>query len=56
MQALYGDRLDLEVMENRLKNLLARVRKKLPKLLGLEDGKYRILDESFIEIWNRKAS
>jgi tetratricopeptide (TPR) repeat protein len=56
MQALYGDRLDLDVMENRLKNLLARARKKLPKLIDLEDGKYKIMDESFLEIWNRRAS
>ena len=49
MDHLYGDRLNTEVRENRLKNLLNRLRKKRPELIVFENEKYRIADEVFLK-------
>jgi tetratricopeptide (TPR) repeat protein len=44
---LYGDRLSVHVTENRLKNLLNRIRKKYPNVVAYVDGKYTIVDPAF---------
>ena len=41
---LYGTTLSEDVLENRFKNLLNRVRTRLPELIVLEDGAYRWID------------
>lgn len=43
---LYGDSLGFEVLENRFKVLLNRIRKKRPGEIVLESGKYRLVDEA----------
>lgn len=40
MQILYGDQIDLESRENRLKNLIFRVRSRLPQLIYFENSLY----------------
>jgi hypothetical protein len=52
---MYGTRLSLDVTENRLKNLLNRIRKKRPDLIVFEDGKYRIVDPGFLDEWRALA-
>jgi hypothetical protein len=42
MDALYGTLIDHESKENRLKNLMSRVRTRFPGLILLEDSSYRI--------------
>lgn len=42
MDELYGDLIDHESKENRLKNLLSRVRSRLPNLILFQDQKYSI--------------
>ena len=44
MDGLYGNLLSVEVRENRLKNLLNRIRKKSPGLVHLWNGRYEISD------------
>lgn len=46
--ALYGERMDIEVTENRLKNLLSRIRKKRPGLILFTEGRYRIADKLYL--------
>jgi tetratricopeptide (TPR) repeat protein len=42
IERLYSNDIDLEAGENRLKNLLNRLKKKYPSLIGRCDGKYTI--------------
>ena len=44
IQELYGDKIDFNSAENRLKNLLFRIRKKSPDLIKLLHGKYQLTD------------
>jgi hypothetical protein len=53
---LYGEGVDLEVAENRFKNLLGRLRKKCSELLVFENGKYRLADDSIAGEYLRKVS
>ncbi|NUM87940.1 MAG: hypothetical protein HUU37_01935 [Bdellovibrionales bacterium] len=53
--ALYGGRIDPEAGENRLKNLLNRVRKKYPGLIVTENGRYRIGDPELLP-WTIKKT
>jgi hypothetical protein len=55
IEHMYGTRLSLDVTENRLKNLLNRIRKKRPDLIVFEDGKYRIVDPGFLDEWRALA-
>ena len=50
MEDLYGDRIELDVAENRLKNLLNRLRKKMPGRIIFPDGLYKIEDGMHIKI------
>lgn len=56
IEHMYGTRLSLDVTENRLKNLLNRIRKKRPDLIVFEEGKYRIVDPGFLDEWRARAS
>ncbi|MFS4459386.1 hypothetical protein [Bdellovibrio sp. HCB2-146] len=47
---LYGEKIDLEAAENRLKNLLNRLRKKRPGLIQLIEGRYHIVDGEALEV------
>jgi hypothetical protein len=42
-EALYGSALDVETLENRLKNLLVRIKKKMPGSIEVIDGKYALV-------------
>ncbi len=42
MTELYGDRIEMGVRENRVKNLLSRVRKKLPEFIQLQNSHYML--------------
>ena len=44
IEDLYGDRIALDAAENRLKNLLNRLRKKMPGKILLDNGFYKIAD------------
>jgi tetratricopeptide (TPR) repeat protein len=44
IQDLYGEKIDLEAAENRLKNLLNRLRKKKPGAILFKDGLYSFAD------------
>ncbi len=56
IEHMYGTRLSLDITENRLKNLLNRIRKKRPDLIVFEEGKYRIVDPGFLDEWKARAS
>ncbi|MNL58796.1 hypothetical protein D3C87_1824650 [compost metagenome] len=47
---LYGEKIDFDAAENRLKNLLNRLRKKRPGLIQLIDGRYHIVDGEALEV------
>lgn len=42
IKLLYPQESNTEILENRFKNLMARVRKKLPGILHCEEGIYRL--------------
>ncbi|MNU07531.1 hypothetical protein D3C72_2531640 [compost metagenome] len=44
IEDLYGDRIEINAAENRLKNLLNRLRKKIPGRIVFENGLYKIAD------------
>jgi hypothetical protein len=48
VSALYGDQIGFVVAENRLKNLLNRVRKKSPGAIVLENGCYRLVQDTLL--------
>ncbi len=47
IEHLYGTRLERSVTENRLNNLLARIRKRFPGLVIHAEGKYRMKEEAY---------
>lgn len=53
---LFGSEVHPLVAENRLKNIIFRIRKKLPGLLVLENGKYSIADEAAAPAPRKKSS
>lgn len=58
IEHLYKEKIDFKLLEDRLKNLMSRLRKRRPGLVVLDGGKYRISDESFLEneVRREKAS
>lgn len=48
IKSIYGEDIELEKLENRLKVLINRVRKKRPGLIVYENGKYRLADDSYL--------
>lgn len=52
---LYGNRLDFLILENRFKNLLARVRKKAPGLIIFHNGTYALADTDYLGEVLRRA-
>lgn len=46
MEALYGNSISLGLLENRLKNLLSRLKAKCPGQIIFENGKYRLVAEA----------
>lgn len=52
---LYGDTLKWEVLENRFKNTLTRLKKKYPGLVTWDNGKYRLSEELF-RLWQKRSS
>ena len=50
IEFLFGVQIDFEAAENRLKNLLGRLRRKRPDLIVFENGRYRISDEVFLDL------
>jgi tetratricopeptide (TPR) repeat protein len=50
IEDLYGEKIDIEAAENRLKNLLNRLRKKRPGLFQLLEGRYHIVDGEALEV------
>ena len=46
---LYPEKADFKLLEDRFKNLMNRLKKSRPGLIILENKKYRISDESFLE-------
>jgi hypothetical protein len=48
MKALYGEKICSQARENRFKNLMSRVRAKLPGLVVLKNSNYEIIDVSAI--------
>ena len=42
IEHIYGDKIEMHILENRFKRLLMRLRKKVPGVIVYEDGKYKI--------------
>lgn len=49
IEALYPEKSSFSALEERLKNLLSRLRKKFPALILFQDGKYRFAEETFLD-------
>lgn len=49
IEHLYGEKLDLSVTENRLRNLLHRIKRRRPSLIVFEEGRYKIADRVFLD-------
>ena len=49
IEQLYGNLLDYEVTDNRLKGLISRLRKKVPNLIIFKDGHYTISDKLLLK-------
>jgi tetratricopeptide (TPR) repeat protein len=54
IEALYGSRLSLEVTQNRLHNLMNRLRKKFPALISFGDGNYFLSESPFLKLKKAK--
>lgn len=52
-QALYGESLGLDVIANRAKNVLSRIRKREPGLIQFAAGKYRLGDVELAIRWKK---
>jgi tetratricopeptide (TPR) repeat protein len=48
IEALYGTQLSQDVTQNRLNNLLSRLRKKFPKLIRFSEGSYFLAEMPFL--------
>jgi hypothetical protein len=54
IESLYGDRLSQSVTQNRLHNLMSRLRKRFPELIRFDDGKYFLTEAPFLKRAQRR--
>lgn len=50
IQDLYGEKIDLEAAENRLKNIISRLRKKRPGKIVFTEGYYSLVDGTQMDV------